>query len=39
MRERRQPPVVVAEVKPLTLPPLIRRSKGGRDVKLRQVRA
>jgi hypothetical protein len=39
VRERRQPLVVVAEVEPPTLPPLVRRGKGDRDVQLRPVRA
>jgi hypothetical protein len=32
LRKRREHPVVVPEVKPLVLPPLVRRHKGGRDV-------
>jgi hypothetical protein len=37
--KRRHPPVIVAEVEPPALPPLIRRSEGGRDVQYRPVRA
>jgi hypothetical protein len=39
VREHRQPLVVVAEVEPLALPPLVRQGKGGRNVQLRMVRA
>jgi hypothetical protein len=35
LRKRWEPPVVVPEVKPPALPPLVRRHKGGRDVLLR----
>jgi hypothetical protein len=35
LRKRRKPPIVVPEIKPLVLPPLVRRHKGGRDVLLR----
>ena len=34
MRKRRKHPVVVPEIKPPVLPPLVRRHKGGRDVLL-----
>jgi hypothetical protein len=39
VRERGQPLVVVAEVKPPALPPLVRRGKGGMDIHLCLVRA
>jgi hypothetical protein len=35
LRKRREPPVVVAKIKPPVLPPLVRRRKGGEDVLLR----
>jgi hypothetical protein len=35
LRKQRKPPVVVPEIKPPVLPPLVRRHKGGRDVLLR----
>ena len=35
MRKRRKHSVIVPEIKPLVLPPLVRRHKGGRDVLLR----
>jgi hypothetical protein len=35
LRKRREPSVVVPEVKPPALPPLVRRHKDGRDVLLR----
>jgi hypothetical protein len=38
VRERRQPLVVITEVEPSALPPLVRRGEGGRDVQLRLVR-
>jgi hypothetical protein len=34
LRKWRKPPVVVPEIKPPVLPPLVRRHKGGRDVLL-----
>jgi hypothetical protein len=34
LRKRREPPVVVSEIKPSALPPLVRRHKGGGDVLL-----
>jgi hypothetical protein len=34
-RKRRKPPIVVPEIKPSALPPLVRRHKDGRDVLLR----
>jgi hypothetical protein len=37
-RKQRKHPVVVPEIKPLVLPPLVRRHKGGRDVLLRAPR-
>jgi hypothetical protein len=39
VRECWQPPVVVVEVEPSTLPSLIERGKGGRYVQLRPVQA
>jgi hypothetical protein len=38
LRKRRKPPVVVPEIKPTVLPPLVRRHKGGRDVLLHAPR-
>jgi hypothetical protein len=38
LRKRRKHPAVVPEIKPLVLPPLVRRCKGGRDVLLRAPR-
>jgi hypothetical protein len=38
LRKRCKPPVVVAEIKPPVLPPLVRRRKGGGDVLLRAPR-
>jgi hypothetical protein len=38
LRKRRKHPAVVLEIKPLVLPPLVRRHKGGRDVLLRAPR-
>jgi hypothetical protein len=38
LRKRRKHPVVVPEIKPPVLPPLVRRYKGGRDVLLRPPR-
>jgi hypothetical protein len=38
LRKQRKPPVVVPEIKPPVLPPLVRRHKGGRDVLLRAPR-
>jgi hypothetical protein len=35
LRKRREPPIVVPEVKPPVLPPLVRRHKDGGDVLLR----
>jgi hypothetical protein len=35
LKKRRKPPVIVSEIKPPALPPLVRRHKGGRDVLLR----
>jgi hypothetical protein len=35
LRKRREPPIVVPKVKPLALPPLVRRHKDGGDVLLR----
>jgi hypothetical protein len=32
LRKRREPPVVISEIKPPTLPPFVRRRKDGRDV-------
>jgi hypothetical protein len=37
--EHQQPLVIVVEVEPSTLPPLIRRGECGRDVQMRSVRA
>jgi hypothetical protein len=34
LRKRREPPIVIPEVKPPALPPLVRRHKDGRDVLL-----
>jgi hypothetical protein len=34
LRKGRQHPVVIPEIKPPVLPPLVRRHKGGRDVLL-----
>jgi hypothetical protein len=39
VRERRQPPVIIVEVEPSALSPLIRRSEGGMDVQCLPVRA
>jgi hypothetical protein len=38
LRKRRKPPVIVLEIKPPALPPLVRRHKDGRDVLLRAPR-
>jgi hypothetical protein len=38
LRKRRKPPVIVPKIKPLALPPLVQRHKGGRDVLLRAPR-
>jgi hypothetical protein len=38
LRKRRMPPVVVPEIKPPVLPPLVRRHMGGGDVLLRTPR-
>jgi hypothetical protein len=35
LRKRREPPIVIPEVKPPALPPLVRRHEDGRDVLLR----
>jgi hypothetical protein len=35
LRKRREPPVVISEIKPLALPPFVRRREDGRDVLLR----
>jgi hypothetical protein len=35
LRKRREPPVVIPEIKPPALPPLVRRHEDGRDVLLR----
>jgi hypothetical protein len=35
LRKRREPPIVLPEVKPPALPPLVRRYEDGRDVLLR----
>jgi 1-acyl-sn-glycerol-3-phosphate acyltransferase len=35
LRKRREPPIVIPEVKPPALPPLVRRHKDGGDVLLR----
>jgi hypothetical protein len=35
LRKQREPPIVIPEVKPPALPPLVRRRKDGRDVLLR----
>jgi hypothetical protein len=35
LRKQREPPIVILEVKPPALPPLVRRHKDGRDVLLR----
>jgi hypothetical protein len=35
LRKRREPPIVILEVKPPALPPLVRRHKDGEDVLLR----
>jgi hypothetical protein len=35
LRKRREPPIVVPEVEPPALPPLVRRHKDGRDILLR----
>jgi hypothetical protein len=35
LRKQREPPIIVPEVKPPALPPLVRRHKDGRDVLLR----
>jgi hypothetical protein len=34
LRKRKEPPIVVPKIKPLALPPLVRRHEGGRDVLL-----
>jgi hypothetical protein len=35
LRKRREPPIIIPEIKPPALPPLVRRPKDGRDVLLR----
>jgi hypothetical protein len=35
LRKQRKPLIVVPEIKPPALPPLVRRHKGGEDVLLR----